>query len=154
MIGESVLIELILFIVGFLFTSLMFYLNHRFVGHGALGKWPLLHHIKRLHMTHHRNDYNEKRNNHLLLPMWARLLFGLVFLLISLVSIPFAVGYISYAFYYEWLHHRMHNDNQDNPCSYHHYIHHRKSARHNFSGTMPVIDKIFGTYYKKDLTTD
>jgi len=146
-----VLIEVCVGIVGFFFTSLMFYLNHRFVGHGPLGKWPLLHHIKRLHMIHHRNDYNEKRNNHLLLPTWAKLLFGLVFLLISLVSIPFAIGYISYAFYYEWLHHRMHNDNQDNPCSYHHYIHHRKSARHNFSGTMPFIDRLFGTYYKKTL---
>jgi len=29
-------------IVGFFFTSLMFYLNHRFVGHGPLGKWPPL----------------------------------------------------------------------------------------------------------------
>lgn len=145
------LVEVCIGIVGFFFTSLMFYLNHRFVGHGPLGKWPLLHHIKRLHLIHHKNDYNEKRNDHLFLPTWAKLLFGLVFLLISLVSISFAIGYISYAFYYEWLHHRMHNDNQDNPCSNHHYIHHRKSARHNFSGTMPFIDKLFGTYYKKTL---
>ncbi len=148
------LLEIGLGIVGFFFTSLMFYLNHRFVGHGALGKWPLLHHIKRLHLIHHRNDYNEKRNDHLLLPIWAKLSFVLMFLLISLVSVSFAIGYICYSFYYEWLHYRMHNDNQDNPCSYHHYIHHRKSIKHNFSGTMPFIDKIFGTYYKKDLTTD
>ena len=143
-----------LVIIGFFFTSLMFYLNHRFVGHGPLGKWPLLHHIKRLHLIHHRNDYNEKRNDHLLLPTWAKLSFILTFLLISLVSLPFAVGYICYAFYYEWLHHKMHNDDKTGVCSKHHYTHHRKSIKHNFSGTMPFIDKIFGTYYKKDLTTD
>lgn len=144
--------NIVLGIVGFFFTSLMFYLNHRFVGHGPLGKWPLLRHIKRLHLIHHRNDYNEKRNNHLSLPIWAKLLFVLVFLLVSLVSVPFAAGYICYSFYYEWLHYKMHNDDKTGICSRHHFTHHRKSARHNFSGTMPIIDKIFGTYYKKDLT--
>jgi len=141
-------------VAGFFFTSVMFYLNHRFVGHGPLGKWPLLHHIKRLHLIHHRNDYNDKRNNHLKLPFWAKFSFILVFVLASFASLPFALGYISYVFYYSWLHHRMHNDNRAGRCSNHHYVHHRKSARHNFSGTMPFIDKIFGTYYKKSLTTE
>ena len=149
-----VFFEIGLGISGFFFTSLMFYLNHRFVGHGPLGKWPLLRHMRRMHLIHHKNDYNEKRNKHLFLPFWAKLLFLGVFLLISLISISFAVGYISYALYYEWLHHRMHNDDQAGSFSKHHYIHHRKSARHNFSGTMPFIDKLFGTYYKKRLTTD
>lgn len=148
------LVEVCVGIIGFFFTSLMFYLNHRFVGHGPLGKWPLLHHIKRLHMIHHRNDYNEKRNNHLLLPTWAKLLFVLAFLFISLISVPFAIGFLIYSTYYEWLHHKMHNDDKTGKCSNHHFIHHRKSARHNFSGTMPFIDKLFGTYYKKNLTTD
>jgi len=143
---------LFLFVIGFFFTSLMFYLNHRFVGHGPLGKWPLLHHIKRLHMIHHRNDYNDRRNKHLKLPFWARIMFFISFLLISFISLPFATGCITYVFYYGWLHHRMHNDDQTSGCSRHHFIHHRKSARHNFSGTMPLIDKIFGTYYKKSLT--
>ena len=142
-----------LWIVGFFFTSLMFYLNHRFVGHGPLGKWPILHHIKRLHLIHHKNDYNEKRNDHLKLPKWAILLFLSVFSLISLVSLPFAVGYLSYVAYYEWMHYRIHNGHVESICGQHHYKHHRKSARHNFSGTMPFIDKLFGTYYKKDLTT-
>jgi len=144
-------LEILLLVAGFFITSIMFYLNHRFVGHGPLGKWPLLHHIRRLHMMHHKNDYNNKRNDYLRLPSWAKFLFILLFLLISLFSISFAVGYISYIAYYGWLHHRMHNDNQNNPCSYHHFIHHRKSARHNFSGTMPFIDRIFGTHYKKQL---
>lgn len=143
--------ELLLLVVGFFVTSMMFYLNHRFVGHGPLGKWPLLHHIKRLHMIHHRNDYNEKRNDHLLLPPWAKLLFLLVFLLTSLVSVPFALGFILYVAYYGWLHHKIHNDDNSGICSSHHYTHHRKSARHNFSGTMPFLDRLFGTYYKKQL---
>jgi len=59
------------------------------------------------------------------------------------------VGYIVYVLYYGWLHHKMHNDDKTGYCSQHHYIHHRKSAKHNFSGTMPFIDKIFGTHLKK-----
>ena len=136
---------------GFFVTSVMFYLNHRFVGHGPLGKWPILKHIRRLHLIHHRNDYNEKRNDHLLLPYWAKLLFLSVFGLLSIFSLSFASGYLLYAFYYEWLHHKMHNDNKKGICSRHHFIHHRKSAKHNFSGTMPFIDRLFGTYYKKPL---
>ena len=144
-------IELLLFVVGFFTTSVMFYLNHRFVGHGPLGKWPLLHHIKRMHMIHHRNDYNEKRNDHLKLPWWAKSLFILAFCLFSLISLPFAVGYILYVAYYGWLHHKIHNDDKTSRCSRHHFLHHRKSARHNFSGTMPFIDRVFGTHYKKPL---
>jgi len=138
----------ILVTVGFFFTSLMFYLNHRFVGHGPLGKWPLLNHIKRLHLIHHRNDYNEKRNEHLVLPFWGKFLFMVVFFLISFISVPFAVGYIGYVLYYGWLHYKMHNDDQSGYCSRHHYLHHRKSAKHNFSGTMPFIDTLFGTKLK------
>jgi len=136
----------LLAVVGFFFTSLLFYLNHRFVGHGRLGKWPLLKYIRKMHMIHHRNDYNEKRNDHLLLPIGAKALFLLAFLLICLISFPFALGCLAYSLYYEWLHYRMHNDGQEGMCSKHHFIHHRKSARHNFSGTMPFIDKIFGTH--------
>ena len=132
-------------VLGFFFTSLMFYLNHRFVGHGPLGKWPLLRHIRRLHLKHHKNDYNDSRDEHLVLPIWAKLAFLSVFGLISIISIPFAVGYITYVIYYGWLHYKIHNDDQTGYCSNHHYLHHRKSARHNFSGTMPIIDKIFGT---------
>ena len=146
------MLYLFLFVAGFFFTSLMFYLNHRFVGHGPLGKWPLLKHIRKMHLIHHRNDYNEKRNDHLNLPLWSKVLFFIVFLIICLVSVPFASGYLLYVFYYEWLHHKMHNDDHTGWCSKHHFIHHRKSARHNFSGTMPFIDKIFGTYYEKSLT--
>lgn len=138
----------LLAVVGFFFTSLLFYLNHRFVGHGRLGKWPLLKYIRKMHMIHHRNDYNEKRNDHLLLPIGAKALFLLAFLLICLVSFPFALGCLAYSLYYEWLHYKMHNDGQEGMCSRHHFIHHRKSARHNFSGTMPFIDKIFGTHLK------
>jgi sterol desaturase/sphingolipid hydroxylase (fatty acid hydroxylase superfamily) len=138
-----------LLVVGFFFTSLMFYLNHRFVGHGPLGKWPLLKHIRRMHLIHHRNDYNEKRNEYLFLPFWAKFLFLSVFGLISLVSLPFAVGYISYVVYYEWMHHKIHNYDKSSKCYKHHYTHHRKSVKHNFSGTMPFIDKLFGTELKK-----
>jgi sterol desaturase/sphingolipid hydroxylase (fatty acid hydroxylase superfamily) len=147
-----VLLEISLVIVGFFFTSVMFYLNHRFVGHGPLGKWPLLHHMKRLHLIHHKNDYNEKRNDHLILPFWSKISFLLVFVLVSIASIPFAVGYISYVFYYSLVHYKIHNGDLESSCGQHHYIHHRKSIKHNFSGTMPFIDKVFGTYYKKALT--
>ena len=142
------MISIIFIVLGFFFTSLMFYLNHRFVGHGPLGKWPLLHHIKRLHLRHHKNDYSDDRNKHLVLPIWAKLAFLSVFGLVSLISVYFAAGYIIYVIYYGWLHHKMHNDDQTGYCSNHHYLHHRKSARHNFSGTMPFIDKLFGTKLK------
>ena len=84
-----------LLVLGFFFTSLMFYLNHRFVGHGKLGKWPLLKHIRKMHIIHHRNDYNEDRNNHLRLPTWSKALFFITFLMISLISVPFAAGYFA-----------------------------------------------------------
>ena len=109
----------LLIVVGFFFTSLLFYLNHRFVGHGPLGKWPLLKYIRKMHMIHHRNDYNDKRNDHLLLPLGAKLLFLIAFFLISLISLPFALGCLIYSFYYEWLHYRMHNDDQSGVCSKH-----------------------------------
>jgi sterol desaturase/sphingolipid hydroxylase (fatty acid hydroxylase superfamily) len=146
--------QIALTISGFFFTSLMFYFNHRFVGHGSLGKLPILKHMRRLHMIHHRNDYNENRNKHLVLPIWGKIIFLSIFAIVSLLSFSFALGYISYVIYYGWLHHKIHNDDQTGLCSRHHFIHHRKSARHNFSGTMPFIDRIFGTYYKKSLDKD
>ena len=139
--------QIILVLTGFFLTSILFYLNHRFIGHGPLGKWPLLHHMKRLHMMHHRNDYNEKRNKYLILPLWAKIAFFFVFLLLCIFSSSFALGYILYVFYYGWLHYKMHNGDKTGYFSRHHFIHHRKSSRHNFSGTMPFIDKIFGTKY-------
>ena len=145
------ILQAVLLVIGFFTTSLVFYLNHRFVGHGKLGKWPILHHMKRMHMIHHRNDYNEKRNQYLRLPFWSKLLFFAAFLIMAVPSLAFACGYLLYVFYYEWLHHKMHNDDRTGLCSNHHFIHHRKSARHNFSGTMPFIDKLFGTYYEKPL---
>lgn len=141
------LFGLSLVICGFFFTSLMFYFNHRFIAHGPLGKWPLLRNMRRLHLTHHKNDYNEKRNDHLLLPFWAKLSFMVVFILISYyISFFFASGYIGYVLYYGWQHHKIHNHDRFSYCSKHHYIHHRKSIKHNFSGTMPFIDILFGTY--------
>jgi len=140
---------IILCVVGFFVTSLMFYLNHRFVGHGPLGKWPLLNHIKRLHLIHHRNDYNDKRNDHLSLPFWAKLSFISAGLLISIISVPFAIGYISYVLYYSWMHYKIHNHDKSSICYRHHYTHHRKSIKHNFSGTMPFIDRLFGTQLKQ-----
>ncbi len=135
-------------VTGFFVTSLIFYLNHRFVGHGPLGKLPGLNHIKRLHLIHHRNDYNEKRNDHLKLPSWAKLSFIFVFGLICIISPPFATGYLSYVIYYEWMHYKIHNYDKSSACYEHHYAHHRKSIKHNFSGTMPFIDKLFGTALK------
>lgn len=140
--------SILLVVLGFFISSLLFYFNHRFVSHGPLGKLPLLRHMKRLHLVHHKNDYNSKRNEHLLLPFWSKLLFLAVFGLICLFSIPLAVGCISYVFYYEWKHYQIHNGDKSSKCYHHHYLHHRKSARHNFSGTMPIIDKIFGTELK------
>lgn len=139
----------LLSVVGFFVTSLMFYLNHRFVGHGPLGKWPLLRHIKRLHLIHHRNDYTENRNKYLILPLWSKVLFFISFGLISLISLSFAAGYISYVIYYSWMHYKIHNYDKSSACYKHHYIHHRKSIKHNFSGTMPLLDRLFGTALKK-----
>ena len=82
-------IQISLMVVGFFITSLMFYLNHRFVGHGPLGKWPLLHHMRRLHLIHHKNDYNDNRNSHLRLPFWAKVAFLSVFLLVTNGKIKF-----------------------------------------------------------------
>lgn len=140
--------EIVLVVVGFFLGSFLFYFNHRFVAHGPLGKLPLLKYMRKMHLKHHRYDYTENRNEHLLLPLWGKFLFFLVFLLLSLFSVYFATGMLSYVFYYEWMHYRIHNTRKDTVCGRHHYIHHRKSPRHNFSGTMPIIDKIFGTYLK------
>tara|TARA_B100000902_G_scaffold115578_1_gene116463 strand:- start:459 stop:890 length:432 start_codon:yes stop_codon:yes gene_type:complete len=135
-------------IIGFFMGAMLFYLNHRFVAHGPLGKLPLLKYIRKMHLKHHRYDYTPNRNEHLLLPTWAKILFFLVFLIISSISFYFALGIISYVIYYEWMHYRIHNTHMNTLCGTHHRIHHRQSPRHNFSGTMPFIDKIFGTYLK------
>ena len=140
--------ELVLLICGFFTGSLLFYLNHRFVAHGPLGRLPILRYMKRMHLKHHRYDYTENRNEHLLLPWWGKFLFFLTFLFIAVFSLFFALGIISYVVYYEWMHYKIHNEYRDSKCGKHHYIHHRKSPKHNFSGTMPFIDKIFGTYIK------
>jgi len=140
--------NVLLMILGFFISSLLFYFNHRFVAHGRLGRLPLLCHMRKLHLIHHANDYNSKRNDYLLLPFWSKILFFIAFGLISFLSFPIAVGCLSYVFYYEWKHYQIHNGDKSSKCYHHHYAHHRKSAKYNFSGTMPIIDRIFGTELK------
>ena len=42
-------------VVGHLTGALVLYLNHRFIFHGKLGRFPILRSMRKLHTLHHRH---------------------------------------------------------------------------------------------------
>jgi sterol desaturase/sphingolipid hydroxylase (fatty acid hydroxylase superfamily) len=138
--------SLVLFLFGHALSSLLVYLNHRFVLHGKLGKLPLLKDFRQLHIAHHRHAYDDERNLHFE-PLW---LTGSLFFIIGgigvLVNGYLALGMASFAGLYAYRHKRIHNKDESSYFSKHHRYHHTRNGRVNFSGIYPWIDKLFGTF--------
>lgn len=140
------IISLVLFFVGHIFSAILVYLNHRFVFHGKLGKLPVLNKLRALHVEHHRHAYDDERNLHFE-PAWvtASLLIAIA-LVGTFVSLPFSIGLSSFAILYAYRHKRIHNKDTTSTFSIHHRHHHTRNARKNFSGVYPVVDRMFGTF--------
>ena len=82
---------------------------------------------------------------YILVPWWARILFLSIYAAISLVSVAFAVGLVTFSAYYAYNHYAIHKKSHRGHSFYHHSLHHR-DAKVNFSGMYPFIDRLFSTY--------
>ena len=87
-------------------------------------------------------------------PLWAKLIVGTALTVTALVfGIAPTIGLISFLPFYAYRHHLAHSIYED-PSSEkknwvkHHMHHHFKNPQANFSGTVPIIDRIFNTYDK------
>tara|TARA_Y100000593_G_C4147278_1_gene255231 strand:+ start:151 stop:615 length:465 start_codon:yes stop_codon:yes gene_type:complete len=137
--------------LGHLLAAVGFYLNHRFVMHGKFGRLPYLKKIKRLHALHHAHPYDEKRNNHLIIPLWGKLLMACLIAVLSSFNFWFAIGVLSFFLLYGYRHYRIHNGDNKSRFYYHHHYHHVYDASVNYSGIYPVVDNVFRTYISTNI---
>jgi len=136
-------------IFGHFFSALLFYLNHRFIFHTKLGNLKFIKKWKKVHILHHKHDYDSNWKKYALIPVMGWVAFSIITVLIALVTtFYFAIGMLSYVILYEIIHYRIHSLPQKNNTSQFHYDHHRKSPKHNFATFWVFIDKAFGTYQK------
>ena len=132
-------------VFGHVAAALAVYLNHRFIFHGRLGRLPILKKLTRLHKLHHAHAYDDKRNDYFE-PLWVSLSFYIGVIGIALiVSLPFALGILSFGLLYSTKHRRLHNKDESSASYRHHRHHHMKNPRSNFSGIYPFIDSLFRT---------
>lgn len=136
----------VVFLLGHLCGALGFYLNHRFIMHGKLGRLPLLKNVKRLHALHHAHPYDHLRNDHLIIPVWGKILMMGLIALLSVFSFPFAMGGLSFFIYYGYRHYNIHNHDHESHFYLHHHFHHSHDSLANYSGVYPFVDKVFLTY--------
>lgn len=136
---------LFLLIIGHFTAALLVYLNHRFVFHGKLGTKGPLKFIRRYHTLHHAHPKGERVYDHIYMPVWARVMFVAIYVGISFVSFPFALGMLTFSIYYGYNHLAIHEKKHRNHSYFHHTLHH-KDPTVNFSGMYPFIDKLFSTY--------
>jgi sterol desaturase/sphingolipid hydroxylase (fatty acid hydroxylase superfamily) len=123
------------------------YLNHRFVFHGKWGNLPLLRETRKKHILHHRWAYGRHAHRHIIAPWWGQLLIaGAMAFIGQLFSWWFAVGILSFCFYYSHQHWAIHHDDDSSHCHYHHSFHHYNDKHANLSGVYPFIDRLGGTY--------
>lgn len=139
---------LVLIIIGHFTAAMLVYLNHRFVFHGKLGKTKLLKPLVRYHIMHHAHAEGPEMTKYALMPKWARFFFTWVYIGVAWVSVPLAVGLLSFSLYYAYNHLSIH---RKKPLwglshSYHHHSLHHRLPKKNFSGMYPFIDRIFSTY--------
>jgi len=133
------------FLFGYTLAALGWYLNHRFVFHGKLGKLPILKEFKKLHTIHHKKAYTEDRNDYIFIPVWGHALLLCISSPILYLNITMWAGCACFAVVYGIRHYKMHNGEADTPYQEHHRTHHTTHPMHNFSGVHPIIDKIFNT---------
>lgn len=129
-------------LVGHFFGAYMFYFFHRYIFHGSLGKYPVLKQWRRIHTQHHGSPEDPGA---FFFPWWANLSIWLFAGLLSLVSIGFSLGLISFFIFYAFKHRAAHLGAKTFSGKHHRYHHYGKPSA-NFSGAYPFIDKLFGTY--------
>jgi sterol desaturase/sphingolipid hydroxylase (fatty acid hydroxylase superfamily) len=95
---------------------------------------------------HHAHAYDNKMNEHILVPWWGQIIMTSVILSTALLmGVWFAVGVMSFSALYMHRHWTIHNKDTTSRASVHHRIHHLRHPFSNYSGMYPFIDDIFGT---------
>ena len=83
-------------------------------------------------------------------PWKVKLFVGACLLGMCMVSVPFAIGVVSFFPFYSYRHTAVHRvDSQGGklkPWMRHHLYHHEKNPAVNHSGTLPFVDRVFGTH--------
>lgn len=142
----SFLIFISLFFVGHYAAALVVYLNHRFVFHGSLRRWPGLKYLARLHALHHAHVDNDVAE-YIFMPWWGQLAVVLTIGLTGwLFSWGLALGIFSFSILYMNRHLAIHTTDEKSHFHFHHIYHHRGDVKTNLSGMYPFIDRLFGTY--------
>jgi len=148
-------------------SSAAFYFIHRVVFHShktstaykiifnkynplaSLARWG-----RGIHLNHHREHIQSKRRGELeelnmFFPWRVKLLVALALCVGFATSPAFAIGSVLFFPFYSYRHtavHRLWNSGKPlKPWMLHHLYHHEKDPTVNHSGTIPFIDKIFGT---------
>ena len=138
----EIMSALLLFGVGHFFGAYMFYFFHRYIFHGALGRYPLLRQWREIHTQHHLKPHDPGT---FFFPWWANITIwtlaaGLFFIIPAL-----AIGMGSFFGLYAYRHRAAHVG-VNTVSGRHHRSHHYGKPTANFSGAYPFVDKLFGTY--------
>jgi sterol desaturase/sphingolipid hydroxylase (fatty acid hydroxylase superfamily) len=122
--------------------ALLFYSFHRLIFHGPLGEYPILNDWKQIHTNHHAHPEDP---GHFFFPWWANAIIWIGTAALIAVTPAFAVGMFSFFGVYAYRHRRAHLGSEAR-WARHHRSHHYRVTKANFSGSYPIIDKLFGTY--------
>jgi hypothetical protein len=138
--------HLVLILVGHFIAAFIVYVNHRFVFHGRLGRFPLLRKIHLKHALHHAHTSGVSLKKHIFAPLWAQIGFTVLYACVGyFVSASLMIGLISFSVYYAHTHLKIHTKKIRTHAYWHHRYHHRH-PNVNFSGMYPFIDRLFSTY--------
>ena len=138
----EVFFTLAMIVFGHFLGAYIFYFFHRHIFHGKLGKLPLLKSWKKIHSLHHADP---KDPGNFFFPMWANILIWSIAGGLALINWPIALGIFSFFPVYSYRHRRAH-EGINSRWAHHHMSHHLSMPKANFSGTYPILDKIFGTH--------
>lgn len=154
--SKSPVCETLYFLLGLPIWVLSEYLIHRFIFHIKSNNKKIQHLIYVFHGNHHIQPNHPYRT---LMPIIVTFPIGILIwtIFIEINGIPsgsalfwgFLTGYICY----DSLHYATHNFQMKNsPFSLwqkHHLLHHYMTEEHNYSISMPWLDTLFFTNYKK-----
>tara|TARA_R110000824_G_scaffold99152_4_gene236278 strand:- start:77 stop:520 length:444 start_codon:yes stop_codon:yes gene_type:complete len=147
-------VSFLFFVSGHFLAALLFYVNHRFIFHTKFGNKKYIRGWKRVHTLHHKHDYKQGWQRYATIPWQGWVGFIIIAALIGYGSnFYFGIGLLSYVIAYEVVHYLIHKNPQSAYLAKFHWNHHRKDPHANFATIYTFLDKIFGTYEKKDLKT-
>ena len=127
---------------GHLFAALLFYFFHRCIFHGPLGRWPILRNWAAIHTAHPRAP---DEPGAFFFPWWANVAVWAFAGVLFALHPAFGAGMFSFFALYAYRHRRAHLGSKSR-WAVHHQSHHYVVPRANFSGTWPVLDRVFGSY--------